>query len=62
MLDFYSAVANRKIAVISSFFFFDSPTAWQGSFQDTATPVAEGIFDLHQDIMFFLLVVLVFVI
>jgi heme/copper-type cytochrome/quinol oxidase subunit 1 len=61
VLDLYSAVSSRKIALISTCFFFDSPTSWQWSFQDSATPVMEGIFDLHQDIMFFLLVVVIFV-
>lgn len=39
----------------------DAPEAWQMGFQDAATPVMQGIIDLHHDICFFLLVVLVFV-
>lgn len=39
----------------------DAPEAWQMGFQDPATPVMQGIVDLHHDICFFLLVVLVFV-
>ena len=41
--------------------FQDAPEAWQVGFQDPATPVMQGIIDLHHDICFFLLVVLVFV-
>ena len=39
----------------------DAPEAWQIGFQDPATPIMQGIIDLHHDICFFLLVILVFV-
>lgn len=39
----------------------DAPEAWQIGFQDPATPVMQGIIDLHHDISFFLLVILIFV-
>ena len=39
----------------------DAPEAWQIGFQDPATPVMQGIIDLHHDIFFFLVVVVVFV-
>jgi cytochrome c oxidase subunit 2 len=39
----------------------DAPEAWQIGFQDPATPVMQGIIDLHHDICFFMLVILVFV-
>lgn len=39
----------------------DAPEAWQILFQDPATPVMQGIIDLHHDIVFFMIVVLVFV-
>lgn len=39
----------------------DAPEPWQYGFQDPATPVMEGIVDLHHDICFFLIVILVFV-
>jgi len=39
----------------------DAPEAWQIGFQDSATPVMQGIIDLHHDIFFFLVVVVVFV-
>jgi cytochrome c oxidase subunit 2 len=40
----------------------DAPEPWQIGFQDPATPVAEGIQDLHHDVFFFILVILVFVV
>lgn len=39
----------------------DSPEPWQLGFQDPATPIMEGIIDLHHDIGFFMLVILFFV-
>jgi cytochrome c oxidase subunit 2 len=39
----------------------DAPQRWQLGFQDAATPIAQGIQDLHHDILFFLIVILVFV-
>jgi cytochrome c oxidase subunit 2 len=39
----------------------DAPEEWQIGFQDPATPVMQGIVDLHHDIFFFMILVLVFV-
>ena len=39
----------------------DAPEAWQMGFQDPATPVMQGIVDLHHDICFFMVAMLVFV-
>ena len=39
----------------------DSPQVWQFGFQDPATPLMEGIIDLHHDIMFFLIWVIILV-
>ena len=39
----------------------DVPEEWQMGFQDPATPVMQGIIDLHHDICFFMIIVLVFV-
>ena len=46
-----------------SFFYSmcDFARPYQLGFQDPATPVAEGIVDLHHDIMFFLCIVCIFV-
>ena len=44
-----------------SFFLLDSSTAWQLGFQDAASPVMEGIINLHHDLMFFITFILFFV-
>lgn len=40
---------------------FDSSVGWQLSFQDPATPVMEGIINLHHDLMFFITFLFFFV-
>jgi cytochrome c oxidase subunit 2 len=50
----------------SSNFFFsqahcDYAQPWQYGFQDPASPIMEGIIDLHHDIMFFLTIICIFV-
>nr|QVQ56634.1 cytochrome c oxidase subunit 2 [Erythrocystis saccata] len=52
--------------IMSFFSFFnlsfcDHAQAWQIGFQDPATPIMEGIINLHHDLMFFLCVILIFV-
>jgi len=42
-------------------FLLDSSSAWQLGFQDAASPVMEGIINLHHDLMFFITFVLFFV-
>ena len=49
------------IMFLPSIVFNDAPEAWQIGFQDPATPIMQGIIDLHHDIVFFLVVVSVFV-
>lgn len=39
--------------------FLDSPIEWQTHFQDPATPIMEGLIDLHHHIFFFLIVICV---
>jgi len=39
----------------------DASEPWQFGFQDPATPVMEGIINLHHDLMFFLTIILFFV-
>lgn len=41
--------------------YMDAPEAWQFGFQDPASPVAQGIQDLHHDIFFFIVAILTFV-
>jgi cytochrome c oxidase subunit 2 len=42
-------------------FLLDSSVAWQTSFQDPASPVMEGIINLHHDLMFFITFIFFFV-
>jgi len=39
----------------------DAPERWQIGFQDPATPIAMGIQDLHHDIFFFIIAIVLFV-
>jgi cytochrome c oxidase subunit 2 len=39
----------------------DAAEPWQLDFQDAATPMMQGIIDLHHDIFFFLVIILIFV-
>nr|QKQ14695.1 cytochrome c oxidase subunit 2 [Zygnema circumcarinatum] len=39
----------------------DAPEPWQIGFQDAATPMMQGMIDLHHDILFFLVIILIFV-
>ena len=43
------------------FEFLDSATAWQLYFQDSASPIMEGIVNLHHDLMFFITFIFFFV-
>jgi cytochrome c oxidase subunit 1 len=38
---------------------YDAPEKWQMNFQDPATPVMEKIIDLHHDIQYFLIVIVI---
>ena len=40
---------------------YDFPRAYQMGFQDPATPIMEGIIDLHHDLAFFLVLISIFV-
>ena len=39
----------------------DAAGPWQLGFQDPATPVMEGIINFHNDLMFFLIIIAIFV-
>jgi cytochrome c oxidase subunit 1 len=43
-------------------FIFDSPENWQIGFQDPATPIMEGIINFHNDLMYFLILIIIFII
>nr|YP_010620100.1 cytochrome c oxidase subunit 2 [Periphykon beckeri]WAX04136.1 cytochrome c oxidase subunit 2 [Periphykon beckeri] len=44
-----------------NFSFCDNAEAWQINFQDPATPLMEGIINLHHDLMFFICMISIFV-
>jgi cytochrome c oxidase subunit 2 len=46
----------------SFMYFYDFPSKGQLGFQDPASPVMEGIIDLHHDLMFFLVIIIIFVV
>lgn len=46
---------------IPTFVHSDAPQIWQVGFQDPATPIMEGIINLHHDLMFFICVISIFV-
>jgi len=52
---------NIFILLITNFSFADMAENWQLGFQDPATPIMEGIINLHHDLMFFICVISVFV-
>lgn len=43
------------------FTFCDISRAWQFGFQDPATPLMEGIINFHNDLMFYLIIIVIFV-
>lgn len=47
--------------LLLSFSFCDVAENWQINFQDSATPIMEGIINLHHDLMFFLWAIFIFV-
>jgi cytochrome c oxidase subunit 2 len=61
VLNPYKTVTGKYTAGAMLPLMCDYPTPWQLGFQDPATPVMEGIIDLHHDIVFFLVFIVVFV-
>jgi ABC-type transport system involved in multi-copper enzyme maturation permease subunit len=57
----YKTVTDKYTAGAALPLMCDYPEPWQLGFQDPATPVFESIIDLHHDIMFFLVFIVVFV-
>lgn len=53
--------SKKLLQIVNSIYYFDAPEPWQIGFQDPATPVMQGIINLHHDIMFFLVFVVLFV-
>jgi len=56
---FEFVVSNLTMEISTSY--LDSPEDWQIGFQDPASPIMQGIIELHHDLFFFLIVVLSFV-
>lgn len=60
--DFQQKIRELKMKYpFLPFVFCDAAEPWQLSFQDAATPMMQGIIDLHHDIMFFLIIIIIFV-
>jgi len=53
--------ARGSAPAYTPLFYFNAPEAWQCTFQDPASPNMEGIIDLHHNIMFVLIVIVIFV-
>jgi cytochrome c oxidase subunit 2 len=45
----------------SNYAFMDAPAPWQLTFHDPATPIMEGIINFHNDLMFFIVAISIFV-
>lgn len=56
-----AAVFTKSSLVVSAPSLLGMADAGQVSFQEAATPIMEGLIDLHHDIMFFLVFIVVFV-
>ena len=61
VLNPYKTVTGKYVAGAFLPMMADYPEPWQLGFQDPATPNMQGIIDLHHDIMFFLIFIIVFV-
>jgi cytochrome c oxidase subunit 2 len=61
MLNFIKLFITMNIFFGSSIALADAAEPWQLGFQDPATPAMEGIITFHNDIMFFLTVIAIFV-
>nr|YP_009558610.1 cytochrome c oxidase subunit 2 [Capillidium heterosporum]AZZ06713.1 cytochrome c oxidase subunit 2 [Capillidium heterosporum] len=48
---------NRSSSIIIN----DAPEPWQLGFQDSASPIAEGILKIHNEILFYLIIILVLI-
>nr|QUQ05883.1 cytochrome c oxidase subunit 2 [Neoconidiobolus thromboides] len=47
--------------IINSIIINDAPEPWQIGFQDSASPIAEGILRIHNEILYYLIVILVLI-
>jgi heme/copper-type cytochrome/quinol oxidase subunit 2 len=44
--------------LLSNIIYFDAPSPWGIYFQDSATPQMEGLVELHDNIMYYLVIIL----
>ena len=61
MLFFYILFVVANLIPHLGLAFCDNAEPWQLGFQDPATPIMEGIINLHHDLMFFIVVISIFV-
>ena len=43
---------------LNTFSYLDAPSAWGIYFQDSATPQMEGLVELHDNILYYLIIIL----
>ena len=58
---FENTIVHFQFAENTQVVHSDAPTAWQVGFQDPASPTMEGIINFHNDLMFFIVAIMVFV-
>ena len=54
-------IENKLNQLKQQLIFCDAPTIWQYTFQDPATPIIEGIINFHHDLIFFVIIIIVFI-
>jgi cytochrome c oxidase subunit 2 len=59
--DFLNRLVNAQAGGCDKFSNQDAAGPWQFSFSDPATPIMEGIINFHNDLMFFIVVITIFV-
>jgi len=58
----YDDKFNKTFMIdIRNISFMDAAAPWQLSFSDPATPIMEGIMNFHNDLMFFIVIISIFV-
>lgn len=57
-LDILTIISNIMDMIMGNIISNDVPTPWGMYFQDTATPIAEGIQELHDTIMYYMVIIL----
>ena len=57
---FYNMATLNQLIFYRQNIFLDISEPWQLGFQDSATPVMEGIINFHHDLMFYLILIVVF--